>query len=75
MQRSGYGGGGGSNMPEDRDLLKGVMAGETSSAVYPENRCLECEHEFEATGKVIPLERCWHRHWRVADASSADEVR
>lgn len=66
---------GGSNLPDDRDLLRGVLAGDREAVVRPDNRCSECDLELERTGKTIPLEDCWHRHWRVAGETSAPEVR
>jgi hypothetical protein len=74
MKSSGYRRGG-SNHQDDPGLLKGVLAGERDGVVYPEDRCLACEREFDGTGRVPSPEQCFHRHWRVADDGSALEVR
>jgi hypothetical protein len=62
---------GGSNLREDPDLLRGVLASEDAHPVYPEDRCILCERE----GKLQADERCWHRHWATADADGAGERR
>lgn len=68
--REGITGTGALHYPPDPDLLKGVLASEQHSPVYPENRCLLCERSG-----VIETERCFHRHWRVADESPRRETR
>lgn len=62
---------GGSNHRPDPDQLRGVLASDVQVAVYPEDSCLMCLRE----GKVKADETCFHRHWRVTDASPPVEVR
>lgn len=70
MENSGNCGRAGAHR-EDPDLLKGVLASEHARVVYPEDRCLECERE----GKLTADEKCFHRHWRVADEEMKREIR
>lgn len=44
-------------------VLRGRLASDIEGAVYPEDRCLQCERE----GKVAADEKCFHRHWETAD--------
>lgn len=56
---------GGSNLREDPDLLRGVLASEAEPKVYPEDTCPFCERE----GILTADERCFHRHWADAPES------
>lgn len=60
---------GGSNLREDPDLLRGVLASEDEHVVYPENVCLQCEREGDAGA------RCFHRHWLTTDEGGVAERR
>lgn len=71
MTSEGRGHGSGSNLHEDPDLLRGVLATDAGTAVYPEDYCLLCERE----GKLHADEQCFHRHWRVADEAGVAELR
>lgn len=60
---------GGSNLREDPALLRGVLAGEDHSPVYPDNECLLCLREGRDDDK------CWHRHWETTDAGTGNTER
>lgn len=62
---------GGSNLREDPELLRGVLASEDGVKFYPEDRCLQCERE----GKLTADEKCFHRHWETTDAGGNMERR
>lgn len=51
-------------------VLRGVLASDLEGVVYPEDSCLACIREGR-----IESERCFHRHWRVADERGATERR
>jgi hypothetical protein len=48
--------------------LAGVLASDEPKT-YPDNYCLECVRAG------IDSERCFHKHWRVADEPPARETR
>jgi hypothetical protein len=62
---------GASNLREDPELLRGVLASEAEVKFYPEDSCLMCERE----GKLAADEKCFHRHWATADAQDSREYR
>lgn len=50
-------------------LLRGVLASEDDRAVYPDNYCLQCVRAG------LTDEKCFHRHWEVADEVAPTERR
>lgn len=58
-RREGITGTGAIYYPADPGLLRGVLASEHETKVYPEDRCELCEAE----GKLTADEKCFHRHW------------
>ena len=63
MRAEGNCGRGGRHYGDRLDVLRGRLASDVERAVYPEDRCLECERE----GKVAADEQCFHRHWETTD--------